>query len=138
MKRIIISGCIAAIAAGLIAAPASAATKHFQGSITGGGKVAFDAKFTNGKPKSVTNVFFTKVPVTCSDGPTKIQFSYTGTVTVQDRKFSYAFQSFKANFHGKFNRKGNKANGTVSFGPNTVGAHPGCTTGGAKDWSAST
>jgi hypothetical protein len=137
MKRMIISGFVAAIAAGLIAAPASAATRHFEGSITGGGKVAFDAKFRNGKPKSVTNVFFTNVPTQCSDGPLKIRFSYTGTVPVQDRKFSYVFQSFKANFHGKFNRKGNKANGTMSFGPNTVSGHPGCTTGGARDWSAS-
>jgi len=138
MKRVIISVCIAAIAAGLVAAPASAATRHFEGSITGGGKIAFDAKFRHGKPKSATNFFFTKVPVSCSDGDIKINFSYTGTVSVKDRKFSYTFQSFKANFHGKFNRKGNKANGTMSFGPNTVSGHPDCTTGGARDWSAST
>ncbi|MGH7485083.1 MAG: hypothetical protein ACREMY_05665 [bacterium] len=138
MKRMIISGCLAAIAAGLVAAPASAATKSFQGSITGGGKVAFDAKFTNGKPKSVTNVFFTKVPVHCSNGDTKFTFSYTGTVPVKDRKFSYVFQSFKASFHGTINRKGNKANGTVNFGPNTSNGHTNCTTGGARDWSAST
>jgi len=138
MKRVIISGCIAAIAAGLIAAPASAATKHFEGSITDGGKVAFDAKFRNGKPKSATNFFFTKVPVHCSDGDTKFNFSYTGTVPVKDRKFSYVFQSFKASFNGTINRKGTKANGKVSFGPNTSSGHTNCTTGGAKDWSAST
>ena len=138
MKRIIISGCIAAIAVGLVAVPASAATKHFHGSITGGGKVAFDATFKNGKPKSATAFSFTNVPVRCSDTSGRINFSYSGTVAVNSlRKFSYTFHTFKANFNGTIKTNGNQASGKMSYGPNTLSGHPHCTTGGAKAWTAS-
>jgi hypothetical protein len=138
MKRMIISGCLAAIAAGLVAAPASAAVRHFHGSITGGGSIAFDANFRNGKPRSVTEFQFNNLRVHCSDGASgTIDFAYHGTRPVVNRKFSYTFQTFRANFHGTISRTGRRAFGTVSFGPNTLSGHPGCSSGGAKSWTAS-
>jgi hypothetical protein len=137
MKRMIISGCLVAIAAGLVAAPASAAVRHFHGPVTGGGSVDFDVTFKNGKPKTATNFGF-NVHVHCSDGASGLHgFSYTGIRPVVDRKFSYTFQTFKARFNGTIKATGHKAFGSVSYGPNSISGHPGCTTGGAKSWTAS-
>ena len=139
MKRMIISGCLAAIAAGIVAAPASAALRHFHGPVTGGGSIAFNAKFKHKKAKSVSDVHFNNVRVHCSDGASgPHDFAYTGTRPVKNRKFSYVFQTFNARFNGTINRKGHKAFGSVSYGPNPIGSHPGCTTGGLKSWTAST
>jgi hypothetical protein len=139
MKRMIISGCLVAIAAGLLAAPASAAVRHFHGPVTGGGSVNFDVNFQNGKPKSASDFHFNNVHVHCSDGASgPHDFAYTGTRPVINRKFSYTFQTFHARFNGTINQTGHKAFGSVSYGPNSIGSHPGCTTGGAKSWTAST
>jgi hypothetical protein len=139
MKRMIISGCLAAIAAGLVAAPASAAVRHFHGPVTGGGNVTFDVNFQYGTPKSVSSVHFNNVRVHCADGARgPHDFAYLGTRPVVNRQFSYTFQTFKANFHGTIRRTGTSAFGTVSYGPNTISGHPRCTTGGPKSWTAST
>ena len=139
MKRIIIIGCVAAIAAALVAAPAGAAVKHFEGKVEGGGKIAFDVKFNkHGKPKSAGYFSFSSIPVRCSDGAHGgVNFSYNDVIPVTDRKFSYHFSSFKASFQGKINRRGKKASGKVSYGPNELSGHPSCTTAGQRDWTAS-
>jgi hypothetical protein len=121
MKRMIISGCLAAIAAGLVAAPASAAVRHFHGPVTGGGSVNFDVTFKNGKPKSASDFHFV-VRVHCSDGASGLHgFAYTGTRPVINRKFSYTFQTFHARFNGTIRQSGQGAFGSVSYGPNSIG-----------------
>jgi len=140
MKRIIMSAFLVAIVAGIVAAPASAAVKHFDGKVEGGGKIAFDVKFNkHGVPKSAGYFSFSSVPVRCGDGARGgVNFSYNDFVPVTDRKFSYHFSSFKASFEGKISRNGKNASGKVSYGPGTLSGHPNCTTGGKRDWTAST
>ena len=125
MKRMVISVCVAAIAATVLAAPAGAAVKHFEGTVTGGGTIAFDAKFNkHGVPKSAGYFTFSHIPVQCDDSKGGVNFSYNDVVPVTDRKFSYVFHSFKARFNGTIKTNGTKAFGKVSYGPNPArGAH---------------
>ena len=139
MKRMIISGCVTAIVAGLLVAPAGAAVKHFQGTVTGGGTIAFDVKFNrHGVPKSAGYFTFSHIPVQCDGARGGVNFSYNDIVPVTDRKFSYVFHSFKARFNGTIKTNGTKAFGKVSYGPNPLSGHTNCTTGGPKAWTAST
>lgn len=139
MKRMIISVCVAAIAATVLVAPASAAVKHFEGTVTGGGTIAFDAKFNkHGVAKSAGYFTFSHIPVHCDGASGGVNFSYNDLVPVTNRKFSYVFHSFKARFNGTIKTNGTKAFGKVSYGPNELSGHTNCTTGGAKAWTAST
>ena len=138
MKRMIISGCLAAIVAGLVAAPASAAVRHFHGTVAGGGAINFDVTFRHGKPRSATNFQF-NVPIHCSDGASGGRsFSYHGVRPVVHRKFSHTFKAFKARFNGTIKRRGHRASGIVSYGPNSISGHPNCTSGGPRSWTATT
>ena len=138
MNRMIVRACVAVIAAGLLAAPAQAGVRHFQGTVEGGGTVAFDVQFKHGKPKLAGNIDFGAVPVTCDEGNRSRHFFTKNMISVTHRRFQYEFRGFKASLHGKLNKKGKMATGDVSYGPNSPEpSSTNCSTGGPRNWHAS-
>jgi hypothetical protein len=141
MKRIIVSVCAVVILAGLLAAPASAAVKHFTGSVNGGGRVAFDVQFTHGKPKRAGLFELRNIPVTCDGGDRTVGYSTGNVVNVtRKRKFTYRFNfSFDgtARITGRISKSGKRASGTTAFTAAELPPETNCTTGGPLRWNAS-
>ena len=142
MKRIIVSVCAVAILAGLLAAPASAAVKHFQGNVNGGGTVEFDVLFKQGKPKAAGFFDFDNIPVTCDGGETDAFYSTENAVRVtRKRKFTYRFNfgdDSLARVSGRISKNGKRASGTTIRANADLEGLTSCTTGGARRWNAST
>ena len=146
------AACVVAVAA--LAAPAggtptrdfakAAITKDFTGHVVGGGSVSFSVLFQNGHPTragyfSVRNVPLRVYSKSARRACTPATFSTQNVVPVNTlRRFSYVFHFSSgnpANIRGQINRTGKTAHGTVSYGPRQT---DGCSTGGPRDWNAST
>jgi hypothetical protein len=141
MKRIIVSVFAVAILAGLLAAPASAAVKHFSGSVNGGGRVAFDVQFNNGKPRLAGLFVLRQIPVTCDEGDTLAGYSTKNAVNVTNkRKFTYQFnfgQAGTARISGRISKNGKRASGVTTANIDLSPTDNNCTTGGPLRWNAS-
>lgn len=140
LKRRIASGVVTALAAALVAAPASANVKTFSGNVTGGGKVSFKVNFQNGKAVQAGLFSFSRIPVTCDQGSTKVRYSTQNTVAVTNRKFHYDFNfgpGQKASINGTVSRSGKKANGNTKYGPANPSPSTNCKSDGAVHWTAS-
>ena len=140
MRRISWWACAAILIAGLVVAPATAKTKRFSGTVTGGGEVSFVVKFKQGKPRRAGLFSFGQIPVSCDEGDTTVSFSTQNDVRVRNREFHYRFNfsSGTARIDGKLKRGLRKATGTMRYGPaDPSSAHTNCTTGGRRDWRAS-
>jgi hypothetical protein len=141
MRRIIVSVVAVVILSGLLAAPASAAVKHFTGSVNGGGRVAFDVQFINGKPRAAGLFELRRVPVTCDEGDTLAGYSTDNGVNVtRKRKFTYQFNfgvAGTARISGRISRNGKRASGTTTFAADLNPTLNNCTTGGPRNWNAS-
>ena len=72
MSRITRVVCIGALALGVFATLALASIKHFQGHLDQGGKIAFDAKVNDGKPKKAGAFNVGPVRVKCDEGNTPL------------------------------------------------------------------
>jgi hypothetical protein len=140
MKRIIVGVCAVAILSGLLAASASAAIKHFAGSVNGGGRVAFDVQFINGKPRAAGNFELRRVPMTCDDGDHLIRWGTDNGVNVTNqRRFTYRFDFGElgtAQISGRISKNGTRASGATSFASDVPPNLTNCTTGGARRWNA--
>ena len=151
MKRITLAVCAGLLCAGLLATPADAAVRHFEGSVAGGGTVEFDVLFQRGKPRQAGFFDFDGIPVDCQPTDTRVNFSTDSVVPVRQRdgKFVYVFRS---STQGAFARiAGNirlgtlrnrvvRATGKMRFGPFDFesSGRTGCTTGGPRNWNAHT
>jgi hypothetical protein len=139
MKRIVM--CAGLVVALVFAATAFAATRHFSGTVQGGGTVSFATTFENGKTKSVKlPLKFNAVPISCDQGDTTLNYSLTGTtLKVTNRKFSFVSTpggASTARITGTFTNKGKNANGTFrDRGTFAGGAATGCDTG-TVNWTA--
>ena len=136
MKRIVIFTVGAVL---LFAGTAFASTRVFSGSVHGGGTIAFSTVFKHGKTKSVANINFKHVVITCEDGGHTVSGSISTPHAVnQQRKVSFTkvfLSGTKAKLTATFNKKGTKASGTLrNFGDfgGTVGN---CDTG-TVHWNA--
>ena len=110
MKRIIVSACGAALRRRAARGTGSGEHSPFsQGGCRHGGKIAFNVKFRDGKPKLAGNFDVSGLLVTCDQGNTRRHISTSNVVSVTHRVFSYRFQGFKAKIYGKLNRKGNRS-----------------------------
>jgi hypothetical protein len=139
MRRTFSGACVAILVAGLVVAPATAKTKRFTGTVTGGGEVTFVVQFKQGKPKRAGLFAFTHIPVSCDEGDTTVSFSTQNDVRVINREFHYRFNfsSGTARIDGKLKRSLTKATGTMRYGPaDPSSAHTDCRTGGLRDWRA--
>jgi hypothetical protein len=147
------AACVVAVAA--LAAPAggttggfakASVTKHFTGHVVGGGSVSFSVLFQNGHPTRAGYFSVRNVPLRASSKSalaarracTRATFSTQNVVPVNaQRRFSYVFHFSSgnpANIRGQINT-GTTAHGTVSYGPRQT---DGCSTGGPRNWNAST
>jgi hypothetical protein len=141
MRRIAVVAGVVAVAAGLLAAVAYAASvKHFEGGVDKGGRIEFDALRDNGKYTRAGNFELRRIPVKCDEGNTKARVSTSNVVDVVHREFTYKFNfapGENARVSGKFNRKGNKAEGVFrASGLDLDSDSTNCTTNGARDWTA--
>jgi hypothetical protein len=138
MKRIIVCALAMAFSWALLATPAGAAVRHFEGSITGGGKVEFDVEFRRGVPKLAGNFEFNNMPVTCeTGGNTRVRISTGAVINVVDGKFVYNFRSFRGRFAGRIKGNDVQALGKVKYGPSDLSeTRTGCTTNGNREWRA--
>jgi hypothetical protein len=138
MKRITLAACAGLLCAGLLATPADAAVRHFQGTVTGGGTVEFDVFFRKGVPRSAGNFEADGIPVDCQPTDTRVNFSTSRFVRIVDRKFVYVFRSFTARFAGRIKGNNVQSVGKLSYGPNDFpeSGRTGCTTGGPRSWRA--
>jgi hypothetical protein len=126
----------------LFAGSALASTRVFSGSIHGGGStISFSTVFKHGKTKSIANVSFKHVPITCEDGGHTVSGSISTPHAVNNKRkvsFTKVYSSgTKAKLTATFNKKGTKASGTIhNFGDfgGTVGN---CDTG-TVNWHAHT
>jgi hypothetical protein len=146
MRRIGTIACFVALAAGLVAAFAYAASvRDFGGAINQGGRIRFSAVRNNGKYTRAGLFAFRKLPVRCNGGRTaKVFFRTDNAVDVHHRKFRYRFHfggDGAAKVHGRFVGHGGRARGIInvlSLDPNGPrGDRKNCTTGGARGWKAS-
>jgi hypothetical protein len=139
MKRIVI--CAGSVVALVFATTAFAATRHFSGTVQGGGTVSFATKFEDGKTKTMKPPLkFSAVPITCDQGSTVLNYTLTGSpITVTARKFTYTTAPggpTHAKITGTFTNKGRNANGTFrDYGTFANGAATGCDTG-TVHWTA--
>jgi hypothetical protein len=135
MKRTILSVGAVVLMVGLVAAPASAAVKHFQGNVTGGGQVAFDVLFKRGEPKVAGQFALSNVPVTCSGGDETVDYSTEHSVKVTKKgKFRRVIELGDPGswaIRGTISKSGMRASGATTF--NAVG----CTTDAPRRWRAS-
>jgi hypothetical protein len=135
MKRITVTAAAVLILVGLVAAPASAVVKHFQGHVNGGGTVAFDVLFKRGKPKVAGQFEFRNVPVSCLGGDDTANYSTEHSVRVtKKRKFHRRIELGDPGFwaiRGTIRKSGERSSGTTTF--NVAG----CTTDGPRRWRAS-
>jgi hypothetical protein len=141
MKRIIVSVFAVVVLAGLLAAPASAAVKHFTGSVNGGGRVAFDVQFNNGKPRFAGLFELRQIPVSCDEGETLAGYTTDNVVNVTNkRKFTYRFnfgQAGTARISGRISKSGKRASGITTANVDLSPTDNNCTTGGPRRWNAS-
>jgi hypothetical protein len=147
MKRITLAVCAGLLCTGLLATPADAAVRHFEGSVAGGGTVEFDVLFQRGKPRQAGGFDFDGIPVDCEPTDTRVNFNTRATVPVRQRdgKFVYSFQGFPGRVAGiirlgTLDNRVVRATGKVSFGPYDFesSGRTGCTTGGPRNWNAHT
>jgi hypothetical protein len=145
MKRIVAIACVAALAGGLTATFAYAATVNdFAGQVNRGGKIKFSTLRNNHGYTRAGLFAFRKIPVRCRGGKTaKVFFSTDNAVDVKRRKFSYGFHfgsSGTGRVRGRFLGRGNRARGivnVVSLDPNGPrGDRKDCTTNGPRGWTA--
>ncbi len=138
MKRISICALALVFSGALLATPAGAAVRHFEGSITGGGTVDFDVEFRRGVPRLAGNFEFSGMPVTCeTGGNTRARISTSNVVNIADGKFVYVFRSFKARIAGRIKGNDVQAFGKVNYGPSDLSeTRTGCSTGGPRNWRA--
>jgi hypothetical protein len=105
-----------------------------------GGRIEFDALRDNGKYTRAGNFELRRIPVKCDEGNTKARVSTSNVVDVVHREFTYKFNfapGENARVSGKFNRKGNKAEGVFrASGLDLDSDSTNCTTNGARDWTA--
>jgi hypothetical protein len=136
MKRTILGGCAIVLVVGLVAAPASAGVRHFQGHVNGGGTVAFDVLFKRGKPKFAKRFEFSNVPFNCSGGDDRANYKTEQSARVtKERKFHRRIE-LMGDFgswaiRGTIGKRGKKSIGTTRFNAG------GCTTEGPRRWRAS-
>ena len=139
MKRMLV--CAGLVVAMVFATTAFAVTRHFSGTVQGGGTVTFATKFKHGKTKTVIPpVKFKSVPISCDQEDTTLNYTRTGNpIKVTNRKFTYlsapnrpsqakitgTFTNHGRNVHGTFRDHGTFANGTFT----------GCDTG-TVNWTA--
>jgi hypothetical protein len=141
MRRIVVFGCVAALAVALVATVAYAASlKTFAGGVDKGGRIQFKALRDHGKYTRAGLFDLDRIPVKCDQGNDKAFLSTGNAVDVSHREFTYKFQfgpGENARVSGKFNRKGNKATGIVrASGLDLAADATDCTTNGARDWTA--
>jgi hypothetical protein len=143
-----LGGCVVVLLIAVLAAPAAdAKTKkkvyHLEGALSTGGSLTFDAvvkkkgKHGKWKPKQVANFDFDDIPITCDDGPHRLDLS-TGTsnppLPVQGGSFAFQFP-FEASFEGTLTQKGKRSTGQVEYGPRDIEGLTNCTSGPVT-WSA--
>jgi hypothetical protein len=139
MKRMLV--CAGLVVALVFATTAFAVTRHFSGTVQGGGTVTFATKFKHGKTKAVIlPMKFSNVPISCTEGDTVLNFTLTGNpVHVTNRKFTYLGASGRpsqAKITGTFTNHGRNATGTFrDHGNFANGTATGCDTG-TVDWTA--
>jgi hypothetical protein len=139
MKRMLV--CAGSVVALVLATTAFAATRHFSGTVDGGGTVSFATKFKDGKTKTVIPpVKFTAVPISCDQGDTVLTYILKGDpIRVTNRKFTFLGASGRpsqAKITGTFTNHGRNATGTFrDHGNFASGAVTGCDTG-TVDWTA--
>jgi hypothetical protein len=135
MKRTILGVCAVVLVAGLVAAAASAAVRHFEGNVNGGGTVKFDVRFKKGKPKVAGRFAFRNVPVNCSGGDDRVNYMTEHSVRVTKKhKFHRRIELGDAGswaIRGTISKNGERSRGTTRF--NALG----CTTEGSRRWRAS-
>ena len=142
MRRITLIVGIGALAVGVFATLALASIKHFQGHVDQGGKITFDAKVKDGKPKKAGAFKVGPVRVSCDEGNTPLSARMDDFVRVRHRKFHTAIiggiagVGGRVSISGKFNRKGNKAHGEFKAVNVDFGGRLNCTTNGPRDWTA--
>lgn len=143
MKRIIVSGIVALVAAGLLAAPAAAITRPFHGPVEGGGRVSFSVLFRDGQPKRAGSFSFTNIPVKCTGGKTRVSYSTHNSVAVTPgRRFHYDFNfggGQGASIDGKVGENHTHAHGNTKYGPANPsgGDHTNCVLPRPAKWDAS-
>ncbi len=143
MKRMFAVAILAALATMVVAAVAYAATKDFGGPVKGGGAMTFNATRSSGKYTKAGLFGFVRVPLKCSGGTSTLgSFNTSNSVNVSSRrKFSYTFHfssGGSAKVEGKFNRAGNRANGTFRVSGVDFTTRTNCSTKGDRDWKAET
>lgn len=146
MKRILVVVFMTALTVSLLVGLAFASSvKHFSGRIDKGGKIVFSALRENGKYTRAGLFNLDRIPVNCDVGSNKAFISTQNVVDVSNkRKFSYKFTfggdnaDASARVSGRFNRKGNKAEGVVNISKFAPGGtdSTNCTTDGPRDWTA--
>jgi len=133
MRRLAVS--LALVLSLVLVVPAAAGTRSYSGHVLArnGGKVTFDVRFRNGKPKSVRHVAYLNLKLRCADdSKTFVSSAFAGSSDIDgDRRFE--FQAGSDRFTGKLAEQG-KAHGkiVVHF------AHPihGACVNSEHDWRA--
>ena len=139
MKRIFV--CAGLVVALVFATTAFAVTRHFSGTVQGGGTVTFATKFRHGKTKKVIPPMkFRSVPISCDQGDTILNYTLAGSpIKVTNRKFTYLGspnRPSQAKITGTFTNHGKNAHGTFrDHGTFANGTDTGCDTG-TVNWTA--
>lgn len=142
-----LGSCFVLLLVVALVVPAAASTKrkiyHLDGTVEGGGTMAFDAvvKKKKGKkavPKRVANFEFDNLPVTCDSGSFTFSAS-SGTdrppFPVQDGQFSFEFVNSPTSVEGQLRKKGKRAAGQFERGPAPLDGETNCFTP-ELSWSA--
>ena len=139
MRRMLV--CAGLVVAMVFATTAFAVTRHFSGTVQGGGTVTFATKFKHGKTKTVIPpVKFKACRSPATRRTRSLNYTRTGNpIRVTNRKFTYLGapnRPSQAKITGTFTNHGRNAHGTFrDHGTFANGADTGCDTG-TVDWTA--
>ena len=139
MRRMLV--CAGLVVAMVFATTAFAVTRHFSGTVQGGGTVTFATKFKHGKTRWVIPPMkFNSVPISCDQGNTTLSYTLKGNpIKVTNRKFTYLGspnRPSQAKITGTFTNHGKNAHGTFrDHGIFGNGTDTGCDTG-TVNWTA--
>lgn len=98
----------------VLVAPAAAGTRSYSGDVLAhkGGRVTFDVRFRNGKPKSVRDVAYMQLKERCEDdNKTFVSGAFGGSSSI-DGDGRFEFQAGSDRFTGKIDERG-KAHGKI-------------------------
>jgi hypothetical protein len=134
MKRALI--CVGVAVSLVAATAASAAIRHYDGTVQGGGTVDLDAVVRHHHIKKVRNLKFNDIRVTCDSGSEQYSPGFDVDIPVVNKRFHFTGSSpsgGSVTVRGAFKNRGRRvtgiviARGRLSAGTNCYGKH---------DWNA--